>query len=395
MRNIDSIEIGEKAELVHLISSEDVHKFVELTGDDNKLHVDKEYAKSTSYRKPVVHGMLGASFISTIIGTKLPGDGALWFSQSLDFILPARIGDTITVVAEVLKKDLRNNTIELSTKIYNQNKQIITSGFSKVKLIKQTKPKKIIDISVNEQKVALVIGATGGIGKATCLKLAKDDFDIIIHYNSNLEQAEDIKSQVMKIGKNAMIVKANIILKSDVCEMFSRIKRKFNNITALVNCSTSRFTNIKFSELEYRDMMSQININLEGNFNLIKSILPIMKSQNYGKIINITTQYIESPKPQLTHYISAKSALHGFSKSLAIELAPFGIRVNLVSPGMTNTDLIADLPEKTKLLSAVQTPLKKIAEPNDIASAISFLASSNSDYLTGETIRVNGGQIML
>lgn len=395
MRNIDSIKIGEKAELIHVISPQDVEKFVELTGDDNKLHVDEEYAKSTSYKKPVVHGMLGASFISTIIGTKLPGDGALWFSQSLNFILPARVGDTIRVVAEVLKKDVRNNTIELSTIIYNQNKQIITSGLSKVKLIKQTKPKKISGVSLSKQKVALVIGATGGIGKATCLKLAKDDFDIIIHYNNNLKLAEDIKSQVMKIGKNAMIVKANIILKSDVCEMFLRIQRKFENITALVNCSTSRFANIKFSDLEYKDMISQININLEGNFNLIKSILPIMKAQNYGKIINITTQYIESPKSQLTHYISAKSALHGFSKSLAMELAPFGVRVNLVSPGMTNTNLIADLPEKTKLLSAAQTPLKKIAEPHEIASVISFLASPNSDYLTGETIRVNGGQIML
>jgi len=96
------IYIGLVKELKHTITIKDLEKFVELTGDDNRLHVDKEFASKTSFRKPVVHGMLGASFISTIIGTKLPGDGALWFSQSLDFLLPVRINDTITVRAEVI-----------------------------------------------------------------------------------------------------------------------------------------------------------------------------------------------------------------------------------------------------------------------------------------------------
>ena len=84
----DSINIGDKAEFKHKITISDVDKFVDLTGDDNKLHINEDYASQTSFKKPVVHGMLGASFISTIIGTKLPGDGALWFSQSIEFILP-------------------------------------------------------------------------------------------------------------------------------------------------------------------------------------------------------------------------------------------------------------------------------------------------------------------
>ena len=120
-----------------------------------------------------------------------------------------------------------------------------------------------------------------------------------------------------------------------------------------------------------------------------------MIDSKYGKIINITTKFIEEPKPGWAHYIASKSGLSGLSKALALELAPKGIRVNLVSPGITETDLIANMPEKVKLLNAAQTPLRRIARPEDVANAISFLASTKSDYLTGETIRVNGGQVML
>ena len=117
MKKYKEINIGDKESLSHTITKSDIEKFVDLTGDDNKLHVDEQYARTTAFKKPVVHGMLGASFISTIIGTKLPGDGALWFAQSLEFLLPVRIGDTLTVTAEVLKKNDKENVIELKTEI--------------------------------------------------------------------------------------------------------------------------------------------------------------------------------------------------------------------------------------------------------------------------------------
>ena len=92
MTKFESINIGDNAELTHTMTQSDINQFVKLTGDDNKLHVDEEYASTTSFKKPVAHGMLSASFISTIIGTKLPGDGALWYSQSLEFLQPVRVG---------------------------------------------------------------------------------------------------------------------------------------------------------------------------------------------------------------------------------------------------------------------------------------------------------------
>jgi 3-oxoacyl-[acyl-carrier protein] reductase len=121
-----------------------------------------------------------------------------------------------------------------------------------------------------------------------------------------------------------------------------------------------------------------------------------MQDLKYGRIINITTQYIdETPPVELLAYVTAKTALSGFTKSLAVEYAPFGITVNMISPGMTDTELIADIPEKSRLMTAAKTPLRRLAKPNDIAGAVCYLASEGASFITGETIRINGGQAML
>jgi 3-oxoacyl-[acyl-carrier protein] reductase len=392
---IESIKVGDRAELVHVITQQDIAMFVELTGDDNKLHVDEDYAGKTAFKKPVAHGMLGASFISTIIGTKLPGDGALWFAQSLEFLLPVRVGDKITVVAEVKKKNLRANSIELSTDIFNQNKQKVTSGIAKVKVIEQEKEESDASKQARSKKVALVIGGTGGIGKAACLALTDDGYDVAIHYNKNKKLAEEIKEEILAKGKNAVIVNSDITDFSSVDEMIQKVVRKFSTITAVVNCSTIAVPNVKFDSVEWDSFQKHFDLNIKGSFNILKCVVPIMEQEKYGKIVSITTQYVEAPKPELGHYITAKSGLSGFIKSLSLELAPKGIRMNIVSPGMTDTVLISDVPEKVRLLTATQTPLRRLASTADIAGAISFLVSEKSDYLSGETLRVNGGQVML
>jgi 3-oxoacyl-[acyl-carrier protein] reductase len=394
MRRISDIRIGERAELTHMITREDMERFVELTGDDNKLHVDGEFAGKTTLRKPVVHGMLGASFISTIIGTKLPGDGALWFSQQFDFLLPVRIGDEITVIAEVTKKSERDRVIELKTEIFNQYHQKVTTGTAKVKLIELQELPEERQVS-GKERVALVIGATGGIGTATALQLARDGFDIVLHYHSNIRSAKQLKKTIEGMGRRAIVVKADITSDQQVKAMVDEILRHFSGITVLVNCSTIRIATIRFSDMPWEQIRDHLDINVKGFFTLVKNVFPVMEKEQYGVIIAIITQAVETPSSGWLHYITAKAALQGFSKALAIELAPKGIRVNMVSPGMTETELIADIPEKAKLLTAAKAPLRRLARPEDVANAISFLASGNSDYLTGETIRVNGGQVML
>ena len=395
MKKYNDINIGDKETLSHIITKADIEKFVQLTGDDNRLHVDEKFASKTQFKKPVVHGMLGASFISTIIGTKLPGDGALWFSQSLEFLLPVRIGDTLTVTAEVIKKNDKEQIIELKTEILNQNRQIVTKGIAKVKVI-ETEDKIVENEHIEPKtKTALVIGGTGGIGKATCIQLAKDGFNVIIHYNKNKSLAEEIKNEIDLLNQNAIIVRADILNIEDIKEMVSKAIRAFENIDVIVNCAATVIPNIKFQDLVWTDYLQQLELNIKSTFLIIKEIMPSMIKNGYGKIINIGSLSAEKPNADWSHYITAKSALIGLTKSLAFELAPKGIRINMVTPSLVSTELTADIPEKFKLLTAAQTPLRRLALAKDVAGTISFLASEKSDFLTGENIRVNGGQVMI
>lgn len=395
MRKYDEINIGDKETLSHIITQEDMDKFVQLTGDDNKLHVDAAFAGKTQFKKQVVHGMLGASFISTIIGTKLPGDGALWFSQTLEFLLPVRLGDALTIQAEVIKKNDKEQIIELKTEIYNQNKQVVTKGISKVKVIAFEEGNELAVQPEMQTRTALVIGGTGGIGQATCLQLAKDGMQVIVHYNKNKKAAEKVKIDIELLGGKAIIVQADILNPAEIKVMLDKSIRAFGKVDILVNGAATVIPNIKFLDLEWEDYQKQLDLNIKSTFTIIKAIAPLMIAQQYGKIINIGSLTVDKPNADWSHYITAKSALAGFTKSLAMELAPKGLRINMVTPGMVSTELTADIPEKIKLLTAAQTPLRRLALAQDVANAISFLASEKSDFLTGENIRVNGGQVMI
>jgi len=394
MKDFNELKVGDVAKIQHKISSDDLKKFVEITGDDNRLHTDADFAAKTSFKKPVVHGMLCASFISTIIGTKLPGDGALWLSQNLDFLLPVRVGDALTISAEVINKDDRLEVVELKTNVTNQHRQLVVQGIAKVKLIKQDRT--LIMSSTNvPKKIALVIGGSGGIGAAASLALAAAGYDVAVHYFKNVNSAQNVAAQIRATGSKVHIWSCDITDSSAVDEMVKEICQRLGYISVLVNCATSKIAAIKFPDLIWNDFELHMNTQILGAFNLIRSVCPFMESAQYGKIINITTQYVDQPEANLLPYIVSKGALTAFSKSLAIELAPKGIRVNMISPGMVETDQIADVPERVQLLTAANTPIRRLANPSDIANAVVFLASEMSDFLCGETIRINGGKIMI
>ena len=171
--------------------------------------------------------------------------------------------------------------------------------------------------------------------------------------------------------------------------------RAFDKIDILANCAATTIPNIKFQDLVWTDFQQQIELNIKSTFTILKAVVPEMIKNGYGKIINIGSLSVDKPNSDWSHYITAKSALIGLTKSLAFELAPKGVRINMVTPSLVNTELTADIPEKIKLLTAAQTPLRKLALATDVAGVISFLASNKSDFLAGENIRINGGQIML
>jgi 3-oxoacyl-[acyl-carrier protein] reductase len=397
MKKFDSIKVGQKAELTHTITKNDISQFVQLTGDDNRLHLDEEFSSKTEMRKPVAHGMISASFISTIIGTKIPGDGALWYSQSLEFLAPVRVGDTIHVMSIVTNKIDRTNSIELQTEIFNQDKIKVLTGLSKVKVIELIEEKKTDDfVEVQSAKVALIIGASGGIGYECSLKLAKSGFRVALHYHSNKGKIQDLITKLHDENVDALSFKADLNKPDDIKLLLDDVINRFGKVDVLVNCSTPHTPSILIENLDYIEYDKHLNLNIRSNFYLIQGLLPHFKINKGGKIILFTSLYTDSVPPQgLSYYITAKHALNGFMRSMSIELAKYGITVNSISPGMTETELIADIPEKARMLLRAKIPLSRLASPKDVADTVDFLASDASRYITGETIRINGGQSMI
>jgi len=393
------IQIGQEEEFKHKITEKDIDKFCDLTGDDNPLHMDTSYAQETDFKDRVVHGMLSASFISTMIGTRLPGKGSLWYEQHIKFLVPVRIGDEIRIWAKVLHKSESQRIIVLQTMIYNQLGKTVIEGEAKVKVLKKNKKEKVKNHIENMESLkgaVIISGASGGIGAATAIKLAMKGYAIIVNYYNNEKRASEVVDQIKEFGGRAIHIKANIANNEEVKAMVSVALNKFGTIDGLVNNASAPISYRSFDEITWNDFQVHLDVQIKGALNLCKSVIPHFIENKKGSIVNISSIYADNvPPAKMMHYSLSKSALISFTRSLAVEHGPLGIRVNCVSPGMTNTDMIADIPDKAKMVSKMTTPLRQLAQPEDVANTVSFLISADSKHITGETIRVCGGQIMI
>jgi len=345
------------------------------------------------FQKQVVHGMLSASFISTIIGTSLPGSGALWMSQSLEFVKPAFIGDKISVKAKVKQKSPSTRIVILEVAVYNQNNELLIRGESSVKLLELT----VRDQARMERKkkVVLVLGGSGGIGEVISKQLAIEGYKVVINFHNSETNANNVVDLINKSGGDSVAIKADVANNQEVAAMFDQIERAFGAVEAVVHCASPNNEPRTIENLEWVDIQDQIDVNLKGAFNVSKRALPTMITNNSGVLIFIGTIFTKGvPPTQQARYIVAKAALIAFGKCLAVEYGPSNIRVNTVSPGMTQTTMISNIAEKVKMLTKMQTPLRKLAIPEEIADTVLFLVSDRSSHITGQNIHVSGGAVM-
>lgn len=391
--DFDRIEVGETRSLVRTITEADVRRFVEMTGDDNPLHIDRSFAEETAFKDIVVHGMLGASFISTVIGTQLPGPGALWVSQNLDFLLPVRLGDELTVSCTVLAKRERERLLELDTRIVNQNRQTVLTGLGKVKLL-AGKPPAEATRPPDRPRVAIVTGGAGGIGTAICRRLAAQGTQVVVNYRRGRAKAEALVAGLNIDGRRAIAVEADITTEDGATHLYQAAFKAFGGVDILVNNASPRINPKPFTGLAWADFATHLDVQLKGAFLMTKACVPDMARRKWGRVVMIGSQVIDgAPSPGWTSYAVGKASVAMLSRYLSAELGPQGITVNSVSPGMTDTSLIGDVPEKTQLLVARQTPLRRLATPEDIAAAVAYLVSDDAGFVTGHSLRVNGGMV--
>jgi 3-oxoacyl-[acyl-carrier protein] reductase len=249
-------------------------------------------------------------------------------------------------------------------------------------------------IRLDGRKV-LITGGSRGIGRAAALMFAESGADVAISYVSNKKAADDVVLGVEKRGRRALAYKADMASRKDIDRMVSDVLARWGEIDTLVN-NAGIWTYLEMGAMDEAVYHETVAVNIDGVFYGINAVVPSMKAHGRGSIINVTSTAGVRGEAFHSHYAASKGALHALTKSLAVELAPHGIRVNAVAPGWVDTDMSApsfsDPAFKEKVRLTI--PLRRIPPAEDIAGPILFLASDLARHVTGEILDVNGGSVL-
>ncbi len=244
-----------------------------------------------------------------------------------------------------------------------------------------------------EGKKAVVTGSSRGIGKGCALTLAAYGADVVVNYVESHEKAQKVAREIEDLGRRSFAVKADVSKEKDAKSLIEKTIDEFQRIDILVN-NAGIHQHLKTWELSLEDWNRVIMTNLTGVFLCSREAVICMKEYKSGSIINISSCVAFTGTDHEIHYASTKSGLLGFTKSLALEVAPYRIRVNAVAPGFIATDMVLPLTDEERTRIESDIPLGRLGQPEDIGEAVAFLASDCAQYITGETIHVNGGLIM-
>jgi 3-oxoacyl-[acyl-carrier protein] reductase len=240
-------------------------------------------------------------------------------------------------------------------------------------------------------KVALVTGASRGIGAAAAVRLAQGGAAIVVNYHQNKAAAQKVLDQVTGAGVPGIMVQADVTQKAQVEAMVRAASEKLGAIDVLVNNAYFPFQVSPLHEISWDKFHQAIEHELSAFYYCVQACLPGMKEQQNGRIIVVSTRLAQQPLPRMGAYAAAKSALESMADTMAIELGPLGIAVNVVTPAFTLTDASMIMPEAYRDRVKETRPLKKHLYPEDVAGAIAFLAGGDANMVTGSHILITGG----
>ena len=244
-----------------------------------------------------------------------------------------------------------------------------------------------------EGKTAIVTGASGGIGKAVAIALAKEGAAVAVHFHGNEEKALLVKKEIEEAGGKAEIFRANVADFEECNALVKAVAKTFGSIDILVN-NAGITKDMLLMRMKKEDFEQVIDTNLVGTFNVTKNVVPYMMKARSGRIINISSVVGISGNAGQTNYSASKAGIIGFTKSLAKEIASRNILVNAVAPGFIETNMTDVLKDDVKQEIAKNIPLKRMGTTQDVANVVKFLASDDSSYITGQVINVDGGMLM-
>ena len=246
---------------------------------------------------------------------------------------------------------------------------------------------------MSENKVALITGATRGIGREIALELAANGFDIAVNYRSEKDIPEDLKKEIESHNVRCEFVQADVSNFEQCESMVKDAIDKFGRIDVLVNNAGITRDGL-IMRMKKEDFEAVIDVNLVGTFNVTRNVIPYMIKQRSGRIISLSSVVGVAGNAGQTNYSASKAGVIGFTKSLAKEVASRNILVNAVAPGFIDTDMTKVLSDSVKEGINAQIPLRRMGSPREVAKVVKFLASDDSSYVTGQVINIDGGMVM-
>jgi 3-oxoacyl-[acyl-carrier protein] reductase len=398
----DDIAVGDTFELTRAFSEEDVDAFAALSGDFSPLHVDASYARGTEFGHRVVHGMLAASLFSNLVGMRIPGRAALYLAQELTFRRPAIINEPLVARAKVTAKNPATSTISLATDIRSVDGKVVVSGTGRVKVRGAVSLADVAAAVVRadasgdgEQPVAIVTGGVRGLGGAIASRLAHEGYVVVSAYHSNHEAARSSVAAIANEGGRCRAIQADVRQDDDLDRLVSEASGIAGPVRVLVNAAIGELTSQPADDLEWEQFAEHLDTQVRAVLNLAKRAHPLMKAAGGGAIVNLLSQVVHNTPPKgMAHYVTAKYALMGLSKALAVEWASDKVRVNMISPGLARTELTQSYSDRLFKMEAMKTPLGRLVDPTDIAEAVSYLAGEGAGFVTGVNLFLTGGQDM-
>ena len=244
----------------------------------------------------------------------------------------------------------------------------------------------------NSKRIALITGSTGGIGTALCRKLSEEGYRVVGNFR-NEEKSKQLQQELAKSGITIELAHGDVSDFDSVGQMVETVEANIGPIDVLINnAGITRDTSfVKMSKADWDEVL---NTNLNSVFNCTRHVIQGMVERRFGRIINISSINAQKGQYGQTNYSTAKAGMHGFTKSLALEVAKYGITVNTISPGYVETEMVMAVPENIRERIIAQIPVGRLGGPTEIAEAIAFLISEKSGFITGTNLAINGGQHM-
>jgi NAD(P)-dependent dehydrogenase (short-subunit alcohol dehydrogenase family) len=246
-----------------------------------------------------------------------------------------------------------------------------------------------------KNKVAIITGGAKGLGRAFAIQMAAEGARILVVTRKDLDNLKETVRQIKDRGGQASWFQADVSKEADTLAMAKEVVKKFGRIDILVNNAAvyDGIARKPFYEIDPAEWDLVMSVNVKGAFLAARAVFPWMKEQGYGKIVNLASEVFFTGSHGFAHYVSSKGGIIGLTRALAVELGPYNICINCVAPGFTDTEASRGLADVNKYDTS-KTPLRRLEKPEDLTGAAIFLASPESDFITGQTLLVDGGRAM-